>query len=63
MVQMVRARRSVVPGPPGCGLGVRLITPPRENLLQNLQKLWKRPRPTESCNAGKEEEEEKEIIL
>jgi hypothetical protein len=31
--QKVRARRSVVPAPPGWGLGMVLMTPPQKSLL------------------------------
>jgi hypothetical protein len=37
------------PGPPGWGLGVRLITPPHKKIM--LRDLKRRPRPIQGCRA------------
>jgi hypothetical protein len=41
-------------GPPGWGLGVRLITPPHKKIL--LRDLKRRPRPTQGCRADDDDE-------
>jgi hypothetical protein len=42
------------PGPPGWGLGVRLTTPRKKILLQNLKR---RPRPTQGCRADDDDDD------
>jgi hypothetical protein len=41
-----------VPGPPGWGLGMGLMTTPQKNVVT---KPWRRPRPAQDCSTSKEE--------
>jgi hypothetical protein len=47
------------PGPPGWGLGVRLITPPHTKIL--LRDLKRRLRPTQGCTDDDDDDEDDEL--
>jgi hypothetical protein len=51
-----RPRWSVVPGPPGRGLGVTLTTRPQKKIT--VTKPWTRRRPTKGCSTSTEDEDD-----